>query len=203
MPRSKVPCAARDRSHPRPPPSLPRVIRKTRRIARAHRIARHNGTERGRPCRRTSATMRWTAGNTVSRAAPPRRSKRSEQSSGFACTPSFRSNQLHRSSLVPSSLQHDFVQRILDDACGAAALSFGITSRAMRSSTIVLTATHSELLSCDTVGELSAGSTASTASRSCALHVQHQAHLRLCVDRAAQHQRDLVDLFALPRICEC
>jgi hypothetical protein len=50
--------------------------------------------------------------------------KRSEQSSGFAGTPSFRSNQLHRSSLVPSSLQHDFVQRVFDDACCACGLKF-------------------------------------------------------------------------------
>ena len=47
-----------------------------------------------------------------------------------------------------------------------AAFSRGITSRATRSSTIVFTATHSELLNSETVGEFNAGSTESTASRS-------------------------------------
>src|SRR5579863_3665210 len=47
-----------------------------------------------------------------------------------------------------------------------AAFSCGITSRATPSSTIVLTATHSESLSWEMVGELSAGSTARTAARS-------------------------------------
>jgi hypothetical protein len=45
-----------------------------------------------------------------------------------------------------------------------AAFSRGITSRAVRSSTIVLTATHSESLNCETVGEFNAGRTPSTAS---------------------------------------
>ncbi len=35
-----------------------------------------------------------------------------------------------------------------------------------------------------------------------ALDVEHQAHLRLRVDGAAQHERDLIDLLALPRVGE-
>src|SRR6185369_10706490 len=50
--------------------------------------------------------------------------KRSEQSSGFANTTPFRSNQFHRSSHVPFSLQHHFIQRIFDDAYCAYNLEF-------------------------------------------------------------------------------
>ena len=79
-----------------------------------------------------------------------------------------------------------------------AALRRGITSRAVLSSRIVLTATHSESLSCETVGEFNEGSTPRTASRSAALHIQHQAHLRLCINGSAQHGGDLVELLLLP-----
>src|SRR5690348_16464898 len=47
-----------------------------------------------------------------------------------------------------------------------ASFNFGSTSRTMLSSRIVFTATHSRLLSSETVGLLSAGSTASTCAKS-------------------------------------
>src|SRR6185437_3476467 len=86
------------------------------------------------------------------------------QGSRLACAAPLGPNQFHRSPRTPYSTTLFSGYSTIPVAF--AAFSRGITSRAVRSSRIVFTATHSELLNCDTVGEFSAGSTASTASRS-------------------------------------
>ena len=81
-----------------------------------------------------------------------------------------------------------------------AAFRRGITSRATRSSTMVLTATQSEFAELGDGGRVERGQHGEHRVKIAALHVEHEAHLRLRVDCAAQHEGDLVDLLALPRV---
>ena len=81
-----------------------------------------------------------------------------------------------------------------------AAFSFGIRSRTVRSSMIVLTATHSGSLNDEIVGRCSAGSSARIDGRSVSPHVEHQPDAALRLDRGLEQQRDVVDLRPLPRV---
>ena len=83
-----------------------------------------------------------------------------------------------------------------------AVFSFGIRSRTVRSSMIVLTATHSSSLSAEIVGRWSAGSSARTDAEIGAPHVEHQADAALRLDGRLQQQRDVLELVLLPRIRE-
>ncbi len=78
-----------------------------------------------------------------------------------------------------------------------------MTSRAVVSSMMVLTATHCSPLSAassEMVGRFNAGSTAITASRSSLLHVEHEPDAALRGNGAAKHQGEVLDLLALPRV---
>src|ERR1035441_9923569 len=92
-----------------------------------------------------------------------------ERSKNFCCLPrasSFGPDHFHRS---PPGYRTTLLSGYSTMPVALAAFRRGITSRATRSSTIVLTATQSESLNCETVGEFNAGSTARTASRSARL----------------------------------
>ena len=84
--------------------------------------------------------------------------------------------------------------------CARAAFSRGISSRTVRSSMIVFTATQSSSLSGDTVGRCSAGSSVEHARQIRAFDVQHQAHAAVRFNRRPQQQCQVLDLLPLRRI---
>ncbi len=133
-----------------------RVTRNAAGPAQPIELAMHSGEERDRLFGARRRRCACTAGNTESSDVPLACFKRCE---AFAAACSLRlvlwSGSV--SSLCVLDYSTTLFKRIFDDAVALAALSRGMTSRAVRSSTMVLTATHSGSLSCETVGEFSAG----------------------------------------------
>src|SRR5450631_2495068 len=144
--------------------------------------------------------MRSTEERTESSEAPPRVSSAASISSAWrAPRPLVRISFMV---LLPSTLvlQNDFVQRVLhnsrgprsleprNDVAGNTFFNNGVDRDPLRIAELRNGRRIERGQYCEHGVEVGAS------------YVEHQAHLRLRIDGAAQHEGDLIDLFALPRI---
>ncbi len=117
----------------------------------------------------------------------------------FCCAPR---PFVRMSFIVFSGLEHDLVERILDDAGCLGCLEPG--------NHIAGDALFNDGVDRDPVGvaelgdggRIERGQHGEDGFKIVALDVEHEADLRLRIDGAAQHERDLIDLLALPRVGE-